>query len=52
MDINKKLLDEKEYLYFNAITNVENVNTNGDNNDNNDNNNSSIDLKNLIKQEF
>jgi hypothetical protein len=49
MDINKKLLDEKEHLYFNAITNVENVNTNGDNNDNN---NSSIDLKNLIKQEF
>jgi hypothetical protein len=47
MDINKKIINENEQLYFNTITNFENVNTNGDTNDN-----SSIDLNNLIKQEF
>jgi hypothetical protein len=59
MDVNKTLLEEREQLFSNTITNDEILNTDSnadsiaDSNNNNDNNdNTSIDLKNLIQQEF
>ena len=67
MDVNKTLLEEREKIYINSFTNTnlantndENLNTNNETNDKpsetddkpSETNDNSVDLKNLIKQEF
>jgi glutaredoxin-related protein len=54
MDVNKTLLEEREQLFSNTITNDEILNTNADTETDNNNilDNTSIDLNNLIQQEF